>query len=220
MPNSRKTLYETKQFRMALWGPILAATVLAAIIIATSPLDWRLDYVGVNNLLIYFKVPLYIASLAFPLVALVATNHRSEQSKKQIEITMEQNKNSIKPAIGFNWDTIEPRFKVEIANKGAGLAKIEEFQFLNNGKEITYNQLWELMPTGNRDIVSTCEIAEMHEGEYFAKDETLVVIHLELSKQNPELYASFFKLIKNVSLRVKYTSLYGDEQEITQSFDL
>lgn len=44
-----------------------------------------------NEAVTIFKVPLGILSLLIPIIAVLAANHRSEQTKKQIEISKEQN---------------------------------------------------------------------------------------------------------------------------------
>lgn len=44
-----------------------------------------------NNTLVNFKVPLGILSLLIPIIAVFAANHRSEQTKRQIVLSQEQN---------------------------------------------------------------------------------------------------------------------------------
>lgn len=56
-----------------------------------SSLEFGFDYVGFNQFLSFFKVPLGILALIIPVVALLAANHRSEQTKAQIESTRQQN---------------------------------------------------------------------------------------------------------------------------------
>ncbi|MCW8833918.1 MAG: hypothetical protein OQK09_00645 [Colwellia sp.] len=91
MPNSEKSLFQLKSFRYALWLPISIAFLISVYIILTSNLVYKTGFVGLNNLWDIFKVPLAVLSLAFPSVALVTANHRSIQSKRQIQLTASQN---------------------------------------------------------------------------------------------------------------------------------
>ncbi len=91
MPNSKKSLFQLKSFHYALWSPILIAILVTIYICFTSNLMFYAGFKGLNNVWEYFKVPLAIFSLVFPSVALVTANHRSIQSKKQIELTSTQN---------------------------------------------------------------------------------------------------------------------------------
>lgn len=91
MPNSEKSLFQLKSFRYALWLPISVAFLISVYIILTSNLIYKSGFVGLNNLWDIFKVPLAVLSLAFPSVALVTANHRSIQSKRQIQLTASQN---------------------------------------------------------------------------------------------------------------------------------
>ncbi|MFW1641621.1 hypothetical protein ACEV8D_22805 [Vibrio parahaemolyticus] len=79
----------------ALWGVVVALSlfslVLAFIIVANSELDVDLSFTGFNNFLTVFRVPLGILALIIPIVALLAANHRSEQTKEQIRVTNQQN---------------------------------------------------------------------------------------------------------------------------------
>ncbi|MBY7846727.1 hypothetical protein KW417_14380 [Vibrio fluvialis] len=73
-------------------GIMLSASIVMALIIYNQTrLELRFDYEGFNNLLNIFKVPLGFSALIIPIVALLAANHRSEQTKKQIEVTNKQN---------------------------------------------------------------------------------------------------------------------------------
>ncbi|MCK5605541.1 hypothetical protein KAR91_26850 [Candidatus Pacearchaeota archaeon] len=79
----------------ALWFVVgllfTLAAVLAFIIADHSEIAWVLDYKGFNNVFTIFKWPLTLLALIIPIVALLAANHRSEQTKAQILSTNEQN---------------------------------------------------------------------------------------------------------------------------------
>jgi hypothetical protein len=49
------------------------------------------SFEGVNNLMVIFKVPLAILALIIPIVAIIASNHRSVQTAKQIDLVHAQN---------------------------------------------------------------------------------------------------------------------------------
>ncbi|MCF7535380.1 hypothetical protein [Pseudomonas petrae] len=68
----------------------LAATVTFTIVCFTSGLKLNFSSQGWNNALEIFKVPLGLLAVAIPLIALLAANHRSVQSKAQMELTQFQ----------------------------------------------------------------------------------------------------------------------------------
>lgn len=82
---------DLKVVRFTIGTMLLTSIFIALIIYNQSRLEFRFDYEGFNNLLNIFKVPLGFSALIIPIVALLAANHRSEQTKKQIEVTNKQN---------------------------------------------------------------------------------------------------------------------------------
>ncbi|MCH5651191.1 hypothetical protein [Pseudomonas syringae] len=68
----------------------LAAIVALTIAYHTLGLKYNLSSEGWNNALDIFKVPLGLLAVAIPLIALLAANHRSVQSKAQMELTQFQ----------------------------------------------------------------------------------------------------------------------------------
>lgn len=96
MPHSEKSLFQLVSFRIALWAPISIAILFSVYIFITSDLTFQTGFVGLNNAWDIFKIPLALFSLVFPSVALVAANHRSIQSKKQIDLTQKNIELSIK----------------------------------------------------------------------------------------------------------------------------
>ena len=64
---------------------------IAIIIVCSSNLTFNWGYEGFNLFFTVFKFPLSIAALIIPVIALLAANHRSEQTKEQIRVTHEQN---------------------------------------------------------------------------------------------------------------------------------
>ena len=89
--SNEKKLFEIKEFWISLSVPIILAAIFASIIAANSELTLDLSYNGFNKFIDIFKFPMGVLALIFPLVALVATNHRSRQSATQIKQGREQN---------------------------------------------------------------------------------------------------------------------------------
>jgi len=72
---------------------IVVALIVAAfitIIISSKP-TWNLSYEGFNHFFTVFKFPLYGIGFLASLLALYATNHRSEQSKENMRLMRIQN---------------------------------------------------------------------------------------------------------------------------------
>lgn len=63
----------------------------ALIIIFNSDLTTDWSYVGFNSAVSIFKVPLGIIASLIPIIAVLAANHRSEQTREQIKIGLQQN---------------------------------------------------------------------------------------------------------------------------------
>ena len=63
----------------------------ASVIVFNSHLESNYSYSGFNYLISVFKFPLAMAASIIPIVALLAANHRSEQTKEQIKVTNSQN---------------------------------------------------------------------------------------------------------------------------------
>lgn len=91
MPHSQK-LTELKEFKWALWGPLGAAVIVAMFItvadyLSPESLQFCITSECINDAIKRHKLSLGIAALVFPLVALVASNHRSIQTVAQIKAT-------------------------------------------------------------------------------------------------------------------------------------
>lgn len=69
----------------------IIAVVLSIYIISTSNLVYKEGYEGINNLFTIFKAPLAFIALLVPIGAIYAVQHRSEQTKIQINLAMNQN---------------------------------------------------------------------------------------------------------------------------------
>lgn len=69
---------------------VLAFIVTLTIVCLTSGLKFNFSSEGWNSGLDIFKVPLGLLAASIPLIALLAANHRSVQSKAQMELTQSQ----------------------------------------------------------------------------------------------------------------------------------
>ncbi|MCC4774997.1 hypothetical protein AB4077_19335 [Vibrio cyclitrophicus] len=87
------SFFELKIVRLTALVFITVFLIIFGMIIHKSNLwgKWNLTYTGFNNLLDYFKVPLGFLALIIPVGAVFAANHRSEQTKKQLALTHNQN---------------------------------------------------------------------------------------------------------------------------------
>lgn len=79
-----------------VWWTISLFTVTSAvitlIILFKSELQVDLSYTGFNLWITINKLPLGILALLIPVIAVLATNHRSEQTKETINLTRSQNR--------------------------------------------------------------------------------------------------------------------------------
>lgn len=70
---------------------IAISLVIAICIIANTDIHIDLSANGFNECLSIFKFPLGVLAIIIPIIALLAANHRSEQTKEQIRLSNEQN---------------------------------------------------------------------------------------------------------------------------------
>ncbi|HCH2826085.1 TPA: hypothetical protein NKS99_000652 [Vibrio parahaemolyticus] len=70
---------------------VLIAFLLTLVIAINTPLSKDFSADGFNYFLSAFRFPLGVLALIIPIVALLAANHRSEQTKEQIRVTNLQN---------------------------------------------------------------------------------------------------------------------------------
>ena len=135
MPHFQK-LTELKEFKWALWGPLGASVIVAIIItvadyLSPETLQFCITSECVNDAIYRHKLSLGIAALVFPLVALVASNHRSIQTVAQIQAA--EQKNSFENYLKHK-DFFEDRIK-KITDKnleGIDLNKLYNVVFTKN----------------------------------------------------------------------------------------
>lgn len=87
----QKSLIELKVLWLVVGVFISFAIIVALIVGINSQITPDYSYAGFNHALVVFRVPLAILALIIPIVALLAANHRSEQTKEQIRVANEQN---------------------------------------------------------------------------------------------------------------------------------
>ncbi len=78
-----------------LWitlGALLAcAAIISAVIIIHSHLYFDFSYKGLNNAVTIFKIPLSLIALSIPIIAIYSSNHKSAQTRKQMQSAFHQN---------------------------------------------------------------------------------------------------------------------------------
>lgn len=88
---ANKSITQLKSLWISLILIVLLSGGCAIWIVKHSNLIYNPSYEGVNNLLVVYKVPLSLLALIIPTVAIIASNHRSVQAAKQIELSNTQN---------------------------------------------------------------------------------------------------------------------------------
>lgn len=82
-----KSLFDLPLVRRIAWLTIIFALSLSLVIALNSGLRAQFDYAGFNHAIEVFRVPLGVLALGLSLVGICGANHRSEQTKRQIERT-------------------------------------------------------------------------------------------------------------------------------------
>jgi len=94
----QKSFLELTIVRLVILITVTLSGTMAAIISYSSNLQYEFSYLGWNNAVTVFKVPLGVLAFLIPLLALLAANHRSNQTKTQIEALEKQSQFSSKIA--------------------------------------------------------------------------------------------------------------------------
>lgn len=89
--NHDMTLTELPEFRWTLGVLLFISAVLFGVIAYNSDLVFQWDYEGFNFFVKAFSVPIAILTSVIPIVGFIALNHRSVQTKEQIELARSQN---------------------------------------------------------------------------------------------------------------------------------
>jgi hypothetical protein len=87
-----KSLFQLPIVRVCAWffgGLALLCAVVIAINLRDLPFDFSGD--GFNKFAVYYKVPAAFIAIGFTLIGLCGANHRSGQSKAQMELASKQN---------------------------------------------------------------------------------------------------------------------------------
>lgn len=89
--DAEKSFFSLSVVRSSAAGLVGVALVSAATIYVNSDVQVDLSYHGFNKLIEIYKFPLGVLALLIPVIAVLGVNHRSEQTRVQIEITSSQN---------------------------------------------------------------------------------------------------------------------------------
>tara|TARA_R110001606_G_scaffold262006_3_gene410524 strand:+ start:1675 stop:2538 length:864 start_codon:yes stop_codon:yes gene_type:complete len=92
--NNNPNLSQLKLFKLAYLLPTLTFAIFSVLIFHAEQL-WTYDIcfrsACIFNTYEIFKIPVWLLALSLPLTGLVAAHHRSVQTSKQIDLTMENN---------------------------------------------------------------------------------------------------------------------------------
>jgi hypothetical protein len=86
-----KSFLDLKIVRYTISVLTILSIISAYVITIYSDIDLDPRYQGFNNFVNFFQVPLGLLALIIPIVALLASNHRSVQTKEQIRLALAQN---------------------------------------------------------------------------------------------------------------------------------
>ncbi|VXC71361.1 hypothetical protein [Massilia sp. 9I] len=81
---------DLKIVRRTVTGIVLLMAIAAICILVNDRLIFDLSSDGLNTAATLFKVPIGIGTLSIPALALLAANHRSEQTRQQMALTLDQ----------------------------------------------------------------------------------------------------------------------------------
>jgi len=219
-------LVKTRWFRMAIAGPIIIAISVGVVFTIETSLSWDLTPDGMNAFLNIFKLPIGIASLALPLAAVVAANHRSMQTAKQI---LEQNSQNIfsnhlehrryfgnfieerKPFKGQTvevaalYETLFPNAVEGDLNPQAGLLEVT-LKSISSAIESMKNAILSEVSKENFRLSQAALETIEHKIASMEMNVGLVIMPIERSKKD-ELLSDQIKFIREITNRYRTISL-------------
>lgn len=86
-----KSFTELFVFKFTIVFSILISTLSTSLIILNTEVAWQFDYLGFNTFVEIFRFPLSVLAIAITIIAILATMHRSVQTKEQILNSNKQN---------------------------------------------------------------------------------------------------------------------------------
>jgi hypothetical protein len=224
MPKSQNALFELISFRIAFFTPIVISSLLSIYIACSSNLEFALGYSALNfALLEVFKVPLAILALIIPGVALVTANHRSVQSKKQIEISINHNILSVRPYLTALTSSTHECFSYSIKNDGVGPANVKNIDVFCHDSLITPQEFKSKLSSllGSLAPNSKVKLDELINSYMIAKDDDVSLIQIcfdeQITKENRhkfnKIFFDFFKF------KIQYESIYEEKNELIDNMD-
>ena len=155
-------------FNLSFWGGVIAALIISTFIISTNDLYWCSQIACFSRFLIIFDFPIKILSASLAISAFVALIHRSEQTRHQIEISINQNifKNYIDHKKDFMEmiALMESDFPIKITDKNALYKKLfpnnntQNLEFTSAGKNGDRSDLSFFIENHNKLILQYNEI--------------------------------------------------------------
>ncbi len=77
------------RFSLILFISVFVASLF--FVLKTSEIAYHGGYEGLNKALVIFKVPLGVLAISIPVIGILAAFHRSEQTREQIRVSINQN---------------------------------------------------------------------------------------------------------------------------------
>ncbi len=178
---------------------------LSTVIVFKSDIEWDFSYNGFNDALVIFRFPLGILATIIPIVALLAANHRSEQTKEQIRVTNAQNifSNYYKHMEEFS-KYLDPL----VNNKGIAVdidTRYTHSNFFSNAKDGDYSLSSKALTSINSLVLLPYQLFEL------APDDLSSPMDDELFNQCVITIENAYSLLNRNAGRYHYTT-YEDEK--------
>lgn len=221
-----KTLTEIKGFRIVSFVFALIAILTSLFIVTTSDLTYSPGYLGLNNLLEIFKVPITILFWSFPFLAIVVANHRSVQTRDLIKYQLTHNDMSVKPLLNLSTNLQSEQLSVSIVNKGNGTAVVKKVVINDaEGNEFSIEEFFEKL---NDFHIYNFELNGfvIMEDTAIAKDECLTLVNFNFPDYEDDIslklyadleahYKSFVNYLDNrFKISIEYVSLYESKSKL------
>lgn len=157
-----KPLSSNMYFKSSLWGGIVISAFFSIFIISRNDLYWCSEISCFSSFLTIFDFPLKILSASLAISGFVALVHRSEQTRHQIEMSINQNlfKNFIDHKKEFMEiiSSMESGFPIKISDKSSLYTKLfpnnntQNVEFISSGRNGDKSDLSFLIENHNKLI--------------------------------------------------------------------
>ncbi len=216
-----KSLFKICSFWFVFLSPMVLGLFVGICISIVNDLEFDLAIESLAFALDAFELPLLIASMSFPITALFVYNHRSRQTRHQIENSNTQLIASLTPELIIN-DCFNGSTRViKLINIGMATAKLEGVSYETQSGSLTEREFFSRFPESyDGEKVALILLKDVG---FLSKDSSKPFIEYEFKNSGLTIYNYFpiNDLLAGTELIIKYKSMLSSDKpfELRHTFN-